>query len=121
MIKTFINKEVIMEMQLDVQKLKKLRESKAWSQSYLADVSGISLRTIQRIEKSGVSSQESAKSICSAYDILITDIIVNETIQADVEPTFLSVFRGKFEKMNKKSTFISFSIAFIIAYIWTAY
>jgi DNA-binding XRE family transcriptional regulator len=46
MIEVFILKEVIMEMQLDVQKLKKLRESKSWSQSHLAEVSGISLRTI---------------------------------------------------------------------------
>ncbi|WP_244898527.1 helix-turn-helix transcriptional regulator, partial [Pseudoalteromonas ulvae] len=56
-------------MQLNVKKLKQLRESKAWSQSQLADVAGISLRTVQRIEKSGVASPESVMSICSAYDI----------------------------------------------------
>jgi len=110
-----------MEMQVDVEKLKKLRASKAWSQSYLAEVSGISLRTIQRIEKSGIASQESAKSICSAYDILVPDIMVNKTIQVDATPTFISVFRHKFSCLNIKSTLISFSIAFIIAYIWAVY
>ncbi|OUL56622.1 helix-turn-helix transcriptional regulator, partial [Pseudoalteromonas ulvae] len=64
-----------MEMQLNVKKLKQLRESKAWSQSQLADVAGISLRTVQRIEKSGVASPESVMSICSAYDIQTSDII----------------------------------------------
>jgi transcriptional regulator with XRE-family HTH domain len=108
-----------MEMQLDIQKLKKLRESKAWSQSHLADVSGISLRTIQRIEKSGIASQESAQSICSAYDILVTDIIVNEDIQVNIGPTFFSVARYKVEHMNIKATILSFFIAFIIAYFWS--
>jgi len=110
-----------MEMQLDVEKLKKLRSSKAWSQSYLADVSGISMRTIQRIEKSGVASQESAKSICSAYDIVVTDIIVNDTVEIEVDRTFLGGISSKFQCMNIKATLISFSIAFIIAYVWTSY
>lgn len=52
-----------MEMQLNIQKLKQLRESKAWSQSQLADVAGISLRTVQRIEKSGIALPESVMSI----------------------------------------------------------
>jgi len=38
-------------MELNKDKLKHLRESKAWSQSHLAEVAGLSLRTIQRIEK----------------------------------------------------------------------
>lgn len=110
-----------MEMQLDVQKLKRLRESRAWSQSHLAEVSGISLRTIQRIEKTGVASQESAKSICSAYGILVTDIIVSDVLKDGAEPTFLGVVKHKLEKVNKKATFASFSIAFIIAYAWAAF
>lgn len=34
-------------MKLDNAKLKKLRESNAWSQAHLAEASGISMRTIQ--------------------------------------------------------------------------
>lgn len=108
-----------MKMKLDVKKLKKLRDSKAWSQSHLSDVSEISLRTVQRIEKSGIASPESAKSICSAYDILVTDIIVSEELQADTNPAFLSVVRCKIEQMDKKATVLSFLIAFIIAFLWT--
>lgn len=42
-----------MEMQINKQLIKSKRVERAWSQSELAQVSGLSLRTIQRIEKSG--------------------------------------------------------------------
>jgi len=66
-----------MDMQLSIEKLKQRRELKAWTQSHLAEVSDISLRTIQRIEKSGIASQESAQSICAAYEINIEDLLAN--------------------------------------------
>jgi len=108
-----------MEMQLDVQRLKELRESKAWSQSHLAEVAGISLRTIQRIEKSGIASPESAKSICASYDIQIVDICVSEHSKVEAAPTLLSVIKFKVEHMDKKSALISFLLAFVIAFVLT--
>jgi transcriptional regulator with XRE-family HTH domain len=66
-----------MNMQLSVDKLKQQRDLRAWTQSHLAEVSGISLRTIQRIEKSGIASQESTQSICAAYEIKIEDLLVS--------------------------------------------
>jgi len=108
-----------MEMQLNVKKLKQLRESKAWSQSQLADIAGISLRTVQRIEKSGVASPESVMSICSAYDIQTNDLILNEDTPIDMAPTFLSVVRYKIDHMNIKAALVSFFLAFIIAFILT--
>ncbi|KAF7783548.1 hypothetical protein PRUB_a3342 [Pseudoalteromonas rubra] len=108
-----------MEMKLDKAKLKQLRASKAWSQSHLAEASGISLRTIQRIEKSGVASPESIKSICATFDIQISDLSVGEAYQKEVEPTFAGVVKYKISNMDKKLTLISFSLAFLIAFILT--
>ena len=108
-----------MEMQLNVQKLKQLRESKAWSQSQLAEIAGISLRTVQRIEKSGVASPESVMGICSAYDIQTNDLIDNENPPIDITPTFLGVVRYKIDHMIIKATLVSFFVAFIIAFILT--
>lgn len=108
-----------MEMKLDKAKLKQLRESKAWSQSHLAEISGISLRTVQRIEKSGIASPESVKSICATFGIQIDDLSVVEEHQKDVVPSFSGLIRYKIASMDKKATLISFSIAFIIAFILT--
>ena len=108
-----------MEMKLDKVKLKQLRESKAWSQSHVAEISGISLRTIQRIEKSGVASLESVKSICATFGIQIDDLSINEESQKEIEPSFSSEISHKVSSMDRKATVISFSLAFAIAFILT--
>ena len=58
-----------MDMQLDIELLKQLRLQKAWSQTQLAKVSGLSLRTIQRLEKTGTASLESVKAVASVYEV----------------------------------------------------
>jgi len=63
-----------MDMQLNKENLKQQRDSRAWSQTQLAEVSGLSLRTIQRLEKTGVASQESAKSLAAVYECSITEL-----------------------------------------------
>jgi len=108
-----------MDMKLNKAKIKQLRESKAWSQSHLAEVSGISLRTIQRIEKSGIASPESVKSICATFDIQIDDLIVTQEQQKETMASFSTLIKSKISNMDKKATLISFSIAFIIAFILT--
>jgi len=115
----FIFKEVIMEMQLNVQRLKELRESKAWSQSHLAEIAGVSLRTIQRIEKSGFASPESIKSICASYDIQIADICLSEQPKVEATDTLLNIVRFKVKQRDKKATLISFLLAFVIAFVLT--
>ena len=63
-----------MEMQVNIDVIKTQRSNRAWSQTQLAEVSGLSLRTIQRIEKTGVASLESVKSLASVFEIDIKDI-----------------------------------------------
>jgi len=51
------------------EKLKQLRINNGWSQDQLADISGLGLRTIQRIEKEGKCSLESKMALASAFSI----------------------------------------------------
>ncbi len=75
-----------MEMELNKETLKSQRDSRAWSQTQLAEVSGLSLRTIQRIEKTGIASQESAKSLAAVYECSITELVSqNLPIQNEVK------------------------------------
>lgn len=57
-----------MDMKINRDVLIQARSARAWSQQQLADVSGISLRTIQRIEKSGVASNDSLQGLCAAFN-----------------------------------------------------
>lgn len=54
-------------MKVSPKKVKMLREERGWSQEHLAEISGLSYRTIQRIEKEGHCSLESKMAVASAF------------------------------------------------------
>ena len=49
--------------------MKALRLSKNWSQDQLAQMSGLNVRTIQRVEKGDTVGAESLKSLASVFEI----------------------------------------------------
>jgi transcriptional regulator with XRE-family HTH domain len=57
-----------MDMKLNSGVIRQEREKRAWSQEHLADVTGLTLRTIQRIEATGSASYESAGAIAAVFD-----------------------------------------------------
>lgn len=72
--------------------VKILREAKQWSQEQLSDISGIHVRTIQRIEKGMRSSIDSRRALARAFEIEDIDafnkpykIPTAEEIQAEKE------------------------------------
>ncbi|GAA0859831.1 helix-turn-helix transcriptional regulator [Aliiglaciecola litoralis] len=54
--------------------VKRLREKQNWSQKQLATLSGLSTRTIQRIESGNKASLESLKSLASVFEIDISKL-----------------------------------------------
>lgn len=58
-----------MDMKLKPSLIRQEREQRAWSQEHLAEVSGLALRTIQRIESAGSASYESATAIAAVFDL----------------------------------------------------
>lgn len=63
-----------MDMRLDPKLVKSERQNRAWSQEHLAHVAGLGLRTIQRIEKTGAASFESARALASVLSIPLHDL-----------------------------------------------
>jgi transcriptional regulator with XRE-family HTH domain len=49
--------------------IQKLRLQRGWSQEQLADLSGLSVRTIQRLERGQPASVESLKALGAAFEI----------------------------------------------------
>lgn len=66
-------------MQINKTFLRQEREKRAWSQSHLAEVADLSMRTVQRIEQSGVASMESAKALAAALDLELAVLMENPT------------------------------------------
>jgi transcriptional regulator with XRE-family HTH domain len=58
-----------MDMQIDASKVRAERERRAWSQEQLAEVAGLSLRTVQRVETSGSASFETAKAMAAVLEL----------------------------------------------------
>ena len=59
--------------------VRKLRLQRAWSQEQLAQLSGLSVRTIQRIERGHTAGLESMKSLAAVFEINIADLNQPET------------------------------------------
>lgn len=62
---------MLQDMSINAEQVKSLRESRGWSQEHLAEVSGLSLRTIQRVEAEGKGARETKLSLAAAFDVPI--------------------------------------------------
>ena len=54
--------------------VRKLRLQRGWSQEHLSELSGLSVRTIQRIERGHKAGLESLKSLAAVFEISVTDL-----------------------------------------------
>jgi len=61
---------------LCVDKIKKLRQDNGWSQDLLAKASGLSLRTIQRMEKEGKASAETQLALAGTFNVSPKELFV---------------------------------------------
>lgn len=75
-------------------KVKAIRESKVWTQQHLAEAAGLSIRTIQRIERGESFSNESILSIAAALDIDIQEIIEVREIMDDLQKVKRMINKG---------------------------
>ncbi len=89
-----------MESQMAVsrEKIKALRESRAWSQAHLAEAASLSLRTVQRVEAEGTASAETRLAIAAALSVSVDELNVPAPVP-EIEPDSSTdrVFPGPLE------------------------
>lgn len=56
-------------MEINALKVKNLRSEQHWTQQHLADACGISLRTVQRVERYGNASNETLMSLAAVFNV----------------------------------------------------
>ena len=56
-------------MLIDPQIVKNSRSARGWTQQQLAEIAGLSLRTIQRMENQGQASHESCNALCAVVEL----------------------------------------------------
>ena len=80
---------------VNLRDLKKMRLERHWSQDQLADMSGLSIRTIQRIENGENAGLESLKSLAAVFETNITDSDKTQEIeQVRKEEEYLQSIKG---------------------------
>lgn len=77
-------------MLVDSKKLKQQRLTKNWTQQHLAQVCDLSMRTIQRVEKDGVASNETVAAYAAIFELTVDELLV--TVEA-------------YETVDRKETF----------------
>lgn len=61
-------------MLVETDRIRLEREKRAWSQDHLAQVSGLGLRTVQRIETSGTASLDSVTALASVFEVGVQEL-----------------------------------------------
>ncbi len=104
-----MNSEII-----NLRDIKKMRLERHWSQDQLAEMSGLSIRTIQRIENGENAGLESLKSLAAVFETNIVDSNKNEELeQVRKEEEYVQNVKG-FYKLLAIAIF-SLVVPFIIA------
>lgn len=71
-----------MPFHADAAKIKRWREERHWSQEHLAELAGIGLRTVQRIENGETASQDSLKALAAAFNVDVMALSVDPRVEA---------------------------------------
>lgn len=56
-------------MKIDASFVKAERTRRGWTQEQLAEVAALSIRTVQRVERMGVASNESVSALCAVLGV----------------------------------------------------
>ncbi len=118
-------------MKINVALLIKLRKERAWTQEELAKIAELNLRTVQRIEKDGVASLHSKKSLAAAFNVDVHDLdyeefsmlkeLVGKTVSIHIPLTSINVDQVKGEILRADDSWIEIKTKKSIEYINTAF
>ncbi len=80
--------------------IRKLRLEKGWSQEQLAEASGVSTRTIQRIERGGKASLETKKCLAAVFEMNLNNL-QKDNKMTDDKKTLNEEDRAALDKMRE--------------------
>ena len=99
---------------INLRYIKKLRLERHWSQDQLSEMSGLSIRTIQRIENGENAGLESLKSLAAVFEINIADSDKKEEMeQIRKEEEYVQNLKGFYKLLA--IALLSLLVPFILA------
>lgn len=95
------------EMELSSKKIQALRAAKCWSQEELAGATSLSVRTIQRVEKTGNASLETTKALSAVFGISPQELQESKRLE-----------NRTFDFILKYAWLVSFALASLFFGLW---
>lgn len=92
--------------------VRKLRLQRGWSQEHLSVLTGLSVRTIQRIERGQKAGLESLKSLAAVFEIPVTDLQGEPEMNEKTQIT--SEERKVIEQVREIKGFYSHLITYVL-------
>ena len=72
-------------------RIRKLRIRRGWTQEQLAEIAGVSTRSIQRAERGSAASLETLRALAGAFEIEIAELLAAEANGAASAQTFMTI------------------------------
>ncbi len=94
--------------------VQKRRLEKGWSQEHLAQLSGLSLRTVQRIESGKNAGNDSLNALAAAFDIEIAVLREEQTMAANTATTKPSVTGSGTTSTDNTDEYSQHKMAFLM-------
>lgn len=94
--------------------IQKLRLQRGWSQQQLAEMSGLSVRTIQRIENGKEASMESLKSLASVFEIDFSQLNQESDMQSSLKSGVSNEEAQAFEHVRKLKAFYKHLLRYVL-------
>lgn len=101
-------------MHIDSARLRELRTARQWSQEQLASLSGLNLRTIQRLESGAKISTESLRALAAVFEVPAESLLVGDPTpsQSALRAMREGVLRGlEFAGTTRRADFWWFALA----------
>ena len=89
-------------MQINSARLKELRTARRWSQEQLSNLSGLNLRTIQRLESGAKISTESLRALSAVFEVPAESLLVAEPIPS--QPALNAIRHGILRALDFRGT-----------------
>jgi DNA-binding XRE family transcriptional regulator len=84
-----------MDVNVNSDLIKSLRRQRGWSQEHLAEVAGVSARTIQRVEGDGVCSMETRNALGAAFELPGIELDIGVVTQGDEQVFYKQMRRAR--------------------------
>ncbi len=99
--------------------IRKLRLQKGWSQEQLAELTGLNVRTIQRLERGQKPGMESARALAAVFELDLSTFIngdasMNNNVELKTDERIaIEYVKGIKEFYSHLIMFVIFAVAFI--------